>query len=164
MLKAFSTHNTMLIKAVLIAKKSVVEVGAGLTSTPLLHWLCKMTDKSLITYENNQKYFEFAKEFQSRHHRIRKITDWNEMDFKTHRGVVFIDHAPSKQRIIDIIKFKDIADYIVIHDTESEEHYGYDKIWQYFKYRFDWKECMPYTSVVSNFNNLDKFKHGIYKI
>lgn len=157
--KARSTHNAMLIKAVLISEGSVVEVGAGFTSTPLLHWLCKMTDKDLITYENNQEYFEFAKQFQSRHHRIRLAKDWDDMDFETRRGVVFIDHAPAERRIVDILKFKDIADYIVVHDTEREDAYGYNKVWPYFKYRFDWKECKPYTTVVSNFKSLKEFEH-----
>jgi hypothetical protein len=74
--------------------------------------------------------------------------------------VVFIDHAPGIRRFQDVINFKDTADYIVMHDTESEQYkvYGYDKAWSYFKYRYDWVDGQPNASVVSNFYPLDKFK------
>jgi len=159
--KGLSSHNAILIKAVLISKGSVCEVGAGLYSTPLLHWLCRAMKKRLITYENNEVFYQFAKKFQSKLHRIRKIEDWNKMDFKKHWGVVFIDHAPAKRRGQDVINFKNSADYIVMHDTEDEKNYEYNRVWPYFKYRFDWKEGWPNTSVVSNFYSLDEFGDGI---
>ena len=113
--------------------------------------------RNLITYENNEEFYIFAKAYQSKLHRIRRIDNWDEMDFRRHWGVVFIDHAPSERRGTDAINFKNNADYIVMHDTEAEAEYGYNKIWSYFRYRYDWKEFRPFTSVVSNFYPLDKF-------
>ena len=158
--KRLSSHNLLLIKALLMSKGDVAEVGAGTYSTPLLHWLTKGMNRKLITYENSEEFFLFAKKFQSRLHRIRKIDNWDDMDFKKHWGVVFIDHAPGIRRFQDVINFKDTADYIVMHDTESEQYkvYGYDKAWSYFKYKYDWIDGQPHTSVVSNFYPLDKFK------
>lgn len=152
--KAKSTHNPMLIKTIVISDGPVLEIGAGLYSTPLMHWLCKMLGRKLVTYENNPSFYGFAKKFISKGHRVRFIKNWDEMDFKTHWGVVLIDHDPDTRRVIDLINFKDKADYIVIHDTDMEDKYNWGKAWPYFKYRFDWKECRPWTTVVSNFKDL----------
>ena len=152
--KAKSTHNPMLISAVLISDGPVLEIGAGIYSTPLLHWLCKILGKKLVTYENNPEYYRYAKMFVSRHHAIRLIDDWSKIDTKTHWGVVFMDHNPDERRVDDVISFKDSADYIVIHDTDREDKYHMEKAWPYFKYRYTWKDCKPWTTVVSNFKDL----------
>jgi len=158
-IKTFASHNTLLIKAILLSKGAICEVGAGLFSTPLLHAFCKAMNRPLVTYENSDVWFYFAKYFQSKTHRIRKIDNWDDMDFKRHWGLVFLDHAPAERRGIDMINFKNTADYIVMHDTNPtmEKTYGYSEAWQHFKYRYDWTAYKPYTSIVSNFYPLDVF-------
>lgn len=153
--KAYSTHNILLIKTVLKSQGPVLEFGAGPFSTPLLHWLCKDLGKKLITLENDTETYNFAKQFQSRFHHIRFISNWDDFPVSGHYGVVFIDHGhPSRRRGIDALRFKDSAQYLVLHDTESEKNYRYDSIWNDFKYRYDWKECRPWTTVVSNVDDL----------
>lgn len=132
----------------------VLELGTGLFSTPLLHWLCKEKQRKLVSCESVTDFFEFPKSFRSKNHTVHFIDDWDKLDNKEHWSVIFIDHTVER-RAIDAIRFKDSADYIVIHDTESNE-YGYDKVWQYFKYRYDWKECRPWTTVVSNIFDVTK--------
>lgn len=166
--KGYSTHNALLLKVLDASEGDVVELGGGAFSTPLLHWYCKNKGRQLITYEDNFDYYNFEKQFQSRHHRIRFVKNWDEVDVTKHRGLVFIDHGGKASRDgwkgirrgIDAIRFKDTADYIVMHDTEPKGYkaYGYDKVWPQFKYRFDWEECIPMASVVSNVYPLDKFK------
>lgn len=152
--KAKSTHNPMLIKTILISDGPVLEVGAGLYSTPLMHWLCKVLHRKLVTYENDPGFYQFAKKFVSIDHRVKFIESWDKMDFSTHWGVVLIDHSPEERRVVDLINFKDKADYIVVHDTEAEEEYNWEKAWPHFKYRYTWKDCRPWTTVVSNFKDL----------
>lgn len=147
-LKAYSTHMPMLIRAVEMADGPVVEVGAGIASTPLLHWLCKILERKLITYENDPEFYGIAKQFQSKNHKIRLVKSWEEMDFVTHYGVVLIDHAPAERRGRDAIRFS--ADYIVCHDSERPDLYGYDLL-DRFKYRFDYMDVVPFTTVVSDF-------------
>lgn len=164
--KRYTTHIALLLKVLDISEGDVIEMGGGIFSTPLLHWYCKNKNRKLITYEDNLDFYNFERQFQSRHHKIRLIKDWNEVDTTKHRGVVFIDHAGKAsvgdwrgfRRGIDAIRFKDTADYIVLHDTEQKgwKTYGYDKMWNYFRYRFDWKECVPETSVISNLVDLSK--------
>lgn len=152
--KGWSTHNGMLIKALLNSTGPVVEVGGGLYSTPLLHWLCKLQGRKLTTYESHDLFYEFCKQFVSRGHTVKFIENWDEMDFKTHYGVVLIDHHPSERRVVDILNFKDSADFIVVHDTERREQYLLDKTNGQFKYEFVWKECVPWTTVYSNFKDI----------
>lgn len=144
----------MLVRALEMTEGTVVEIGGGVFSTPLLHWLCKMQNRRLITYENEPQFYAFSKEFQSEKHSVRLIKDWDEMDFKSPRGVVFIDHHPEQRRGLDAIRFKNSAQIIVMHDSERPEKYNYDGVWKHFKYVHHWKDCKPWTSVVSNFKDL----------
>lgn len=154
-----SSHFPMLIKAVQMSKGTVVELGSGIFSTPLLHWLCFENKRKLITYENYSHYYDLAKKFESDNHHIRFIKDWDEVEPNEHFSVVLIDHTPKRPRTrgMDLIKFKDHADYIVVHDTgpKIEAKYGYEEAWPYFKYRYDWKKHPYWTTVVSNFKPLN---------
>lgn len=161
--KGWSSHNAALINVVQASEGDVLEFGAGPASTPLLHWLCKDLGRKLITYEEDPGYYKFARQFQSRLHIIRLVENWDDIDTRKHRGVIFIDHGgktkngelPGSRRGTDVIRFKNSADYIILHDTEKEEYYGYQDIWKHFRYAFTWKECRPWTSVVSNFKDLN---------
>ena len=146
----------MLIRAVQITDGAVMELGAGIFSTPLLHWLCAGDGRSLVTYEKDPKYYGFARKFMSRTHRICLVDDWDKIDIKTHWSVVLIDQ--DNKRGETALLLKDSADYIILHDSEEEKLYGYDKIWEHFKYRYDWKECSPWTTVVSNFKDLSDMR------
>jgi len=154
--KSWTTHIPMILKYVQKSDKPVLELGAGLFSTPLLHWICKENGVNLRTYENVKEYFKFSKSFQSRKHRIRLISDWDEVENNdTFWSVVFIDHAPAERRHIDAIRFANKADYVILHDSDTHRDiYQYDKVYPHFKYRYDWKECSPHTTVLSNFKEL----------
>lgn len=151
--KEWTTHMPMLIKAVQMSKGTIVELGSGPFSTPLLHWLC--LGRRLFSYENQQGYFDFAARFRSKTHSIRFVEDWDKLELgKKHYGVIFIDH--DGHRGADAVRFKDKADYIVLHDS-SEACYGYELLDGHFKYRLDWKGAWPWTTVVSNFKDLSNF-------
>lgn len=143
----------MLIKCVQATDGPVMELGAGLASTPLLHWLCWEKARPLWTFEEKDEYFQYAKKFQSKFHRIRQIKDWNDFNVKGHWSVSLIDQSV-KGRTPSILYLKDKVDYIVIHDTQREDVYHYAPIWKQFKYVHHWKGCVPWTSVVSNFKDL----------
>lgn len=162
-----STHFPLLIKTVQMTKGPIVEIGSGMFSTPLLHWLCFDSKRKLITCENYPHYLDFANKFKTDNHEIRAMGDWQKEtfdDFKDHYSVVFIDHstkhAKGHTRGDDAAKFKDKADFVVLHDAGDNSHskYGYEKIYPLFKYRYDWKGCWPATTVLSNFIDVSKWK------
>lgn len=155
--KDYTTHISMLVKILLASEGDVIECGGGVFSTPLLHWICKMQNRKLVTYEEDPDYYAFEKQFQSRQHRIRFVKNWDDIKIPKRAGMVFIDHHPPKRRMIELQRFKNHADYIVIHDTERvSRQYNLPEVFAQFKYRLDWKDCRPWTSVVSNFNDLKK--------
>ena len=163
--KQSGTHIPTLLKVIPLTTGDVCEMGSGFNSTPILHWLCQ--GRKLVTYENDPDYYRFAKQFQTYNHRVRKTEDWSDVDFDKHWSVVFIDDSTKvggrqpkgkRQRGDDILKFKDV-DIFILHDTEpgEEEHYHYDLVFPKFKYRLDWKECKPFTSVISNVIDVSKW-------
>ncbi len=160
--KQRSTHMPMLIKTVQATTGPVLELGAGPYSTPLLHWLTAGTRRILVTYDNEPLFYNYARRFQSRYHIVCFTEDWRELDRDRHWSVVFIDHSgkprDDSRRGEDAIRLKDKADYIVLHDTDNELTCGYIPMWKHFKYRYDWKYCEPWTSVVSNFIDVTKWK------
>lgn len=153
----------MLVKTVLATDGPVLEFGAGYASTPILHWLCWEKGRPLMTYESDPFWYEFARKFQSRYHRIRLVDDWDKLDNTKPVSVVFIDHLEDR-RVKDIIRFKDVADYIVIHDTDDHRHYGFDEAWSHFKYVYHWKGCSPWTTVVSNKKDLSWLENSSDKV
>ena len=150
--KEYTTHMPMLIKCVQDTDGSVMELGAGLASTPLLHWLCHEKARTLFTFEETEEYFHYAHKFQSKFHRIRRIKDWKDFKVDGHWSVALVDQS-RKARVPSILYLKDKVDYIVIHDTQREDVYRYAPIWSQFKYVHHWKGCVPWTSVVSNFKD-----------
>ncbi len=165
-----STHFPLLMKVVNISKGTVLELGSGLFSTPLLHWMCYARDffgskavpaRKLITCESYKHYLKFAKKFETPTHEIRFVKDWATEELNEHYGVVFIDHSPKRPltRGDAAIRFANNADYVVLHDAgeNSHEKYGYEKAYKHFKYRYDWTGCVPHTTVLSNFHDLRNF-------
>jgi len=146
----------VLVKVLYLSTGDVVELGAGLYSTPLLHWICKDMNRKLLTYENDPDYHSYARQYRSRLHSIVLVQNWDKMDTKTRRGVVFVDHSPMNRRAVETIRFKNTAELIVMHDTEDKKEYI--DIWPHFKYTYTWIACRPWVSVVSNFTNLDLLK------
>lgn len=150
--KAWTTHMPMLIKVVQMTDGPVMELGAGIFSTPLLHWLCVEKGRRLVTYEDHDKYIKIAKMFRGEGHEVYQVASYDDIDTKTFWDVVLVDHRADR-REIDVLRLKNKANYIILHDTQSES-YGYKNIWEHFKYVYHWKFMVPYTSVVSNFKNL----------
>jgi len=161
--KDYTTHIITVIKLLQMTTGPVLEMGSGVFSTPLLHWLCAESRRRLETYEDNVEYFQFANSFRSRNHKIILVDDWDKIDIDKHWDVVLIDHEPPEgvihpsllhRRSIDAIRLKDQVDYIILHDSETD-HYGYSKVYPHFKYIYHWQFCRPWTTVVSNFKDLE---------
>ncbi|HCQ31617.1 TPA: hypothetical protein DIU27_04535 [Candidatus Collierbacteria bacterium] len=156
-----ATHVPVLTRAFDLSEGDVLEIGTGYFSTTLLDWLCAISGRKLVSYETDPRWYEKTKRMQSDYHDIIFVENWDAIPLdQKHWGLAFIDHAPHARRSVEIKRLKDKAEYIVAHDTEprSEKLYGYPNIYSLFKYRFDDKRVEPWTSVLSNFHTLAKFK------
>ena len=87
--KQQGTHMLTLIKAVEATDGDVCEMGAGFSSTPLLHWVT--LGRKLVTYETDPDWVNFAIKFGSYNHRIRLTKNFSDVDFNRKWSVVFID-------------------------------------------------------------------------
>jgi len=48
---------------------------------------------------------------------------------------------------------------LIIHDSEPEinKFYRYDRIWDHYRYRYDYKKFKPYTTVLSNKIDVEEY-------
>jgi len=167
---AYATHIPMLAAIFLKSSGPVLELGCGDYSTLMLHEMCKVSGRKLVSTDTVLDWLEKFKYMENEFHEFHHIKDDDWAGFSLiedrHWGMVFVDHAPGERRIVDIERLKDQADFIVIHDTQ-EAGYKYETVLPQFKYRFDYKAVHTETSVVSNtmdlsfLNELDKDTAGI---
>lgn len=154
----YASHLPILIKVLQLSQGPVLELGSGVFSTPVLHWLCLDTKRELVTYENYNEHFEMNKVFETETHQIKFLSDWNEAKIEgVHWGMALVDHEPRERRVVEIRRLAQIADYIVVHDTEPDhdKYFNFiNKAYPLFKYRYNYKRRRPYTAVLSNFKDL----------
>lgn len=132
----------------------ILELGAGINSTPFLHFACIDSGRKLVTYEGDEWFFnEYVAQFGADFHKVVFAKNWDEINLDGHWSVALIDHDPKERRIEEIKRLQNTCDYLVIHDTQGRENrkYRFDLIWSLFKYRMDWTTLRPCTTILSNF-------------
>lgn len=137
----------------------VLELGLGICSTPLLHWLCIDQGRKLVSYENDQHWFDMHKKWVTPDHEIHFIEDWGVIPYEDQRwGLALVDQHPELSRKDSILALSDDCDIIIAHDTNEKYDFAYKymSIWDLFTYRYDYKVRSPYTTVVSNFIDVNK--------
>ena len=156
---SWGSHLVPLIKCLEKTSGPVIELGIGISSTPLLHALCFDQGRHLISYDNNPVFIEMFKKYRTIGHDVVLVKDWNEILTKPY-SVVLVDHKPEERRKIDVKKFEN-AEYVILHDSEPDKNdlYHYDEIYPLFKYRFDYTKTQVHTTVLSNLYDLD-FLHN----
>lgn len=152
------SHLPILIAAVNATAKrhnnAVLEVGMGLSSTPVLHWLCTAQKRQLLSLENDPNWHEPNKRFENQFHKVELISDWDKAPIDdTMWSVALIDHRPALRRKDEAIRLKNNAYLILLHDSEEEinRFYRYDKTFSHFKYRHNFDKLLPNTLALSNF-------------
>lgn len=146
----------------------VLELGPGVFSTPYLHWMCQRQKRNLLTIENDEKWFNFCRQYYQKsrgtpyRHRFVFVKNWDEAEKEISKNwdVALIDHSPSERRVEEIKKLANLAKYVIIHDADArqERNFHYSTIYPLFRYRFDFTQVEPATTVLSNFIDLKDFK------
>lgn len=164
----YSTFLPVLMEVMNRTTGDVLELGPGVFSTPYLHWLCRKQQRYLLTLENHEMWFNFVRKYYKTgkdkpfRHRFVFMKDWDDAEKLINKkwDVVLVDHSPSARRVEEIRKLANLAKYIIIHDADDfqERNYHYSKIYPLFKYRYDFREVEPGTTVLSNFVDLKDFQ------
>jgi hypothetical protein len=181
----FSTHQPLLVAALLCTQGPVLEMGGGYYSTPIVSVFANAQRRETHTIETGAATYESIKRFSSPFHKIWPVFGYDfapdgrflpraDMtraeyiaiqtsflaDFCAQRpqrwSVVFIDQSPGYLRVPAIEHFADTADFIVAHDTE-EPAYGYEPSLSKFQHRCDLRVDIPHTTIVSNVRPCDCF-------
>lgn len=152
----WSNHIPMLLQALIQTKGPVLELGMGISSTPLLHMFCSHENRQLTSYENDPIFIDMFKKFSSKDHNIILVKDWDKADLNQKWSVALIDHKPEERRKVDITRLANLAEVLIVHDSEPEHNdlYHYDEIYPLFKHRYDYKRLAVHTTVLSNFHNV----------
>lgn len=152
----YASHLPILAKAVEKSIGPILEMGVGY-STLLLHAMCKQKERVVVSYETDPVWYEKYKKFETEWHYIKLVGSMDEIlsDY-IDWGVILIDHRPARNRRTQALRFKNKAQYILLHDSEPEQDkfFGYKKIYPEFKYVYQYTKTKPHTAVLSQYKNL----------
>ena len=158
---AYATHLPCLIKAFEKTTGDILELGTGLFSTPYLRYMCMLTGRKLVSYENFKEWYNFLLKYwkSNDNHEIWFVDTYSEALIDREWDVVLIDQTPDSSRTEEIVRLKDKAKYIVIHDANpsNDKVTHYSKIYPLFKYRTDWTGDNNRATVLSNLVSLEDF-------
>lgn len=159
----YCTYIPLLMRALAEIEGDVLEMGTGIVSTHVLHWMCLDQGRRLVSYENSPYYYEIAKACEGPLHSVRFVERWADAEIERAVGrwaVALVDHAPAERRHVDVERLANCAGAIVIHDSQglSEKHYHYQKIYPLFRYRLGWGKARPSATVLSNFVDVRKWE------
>ena len=157
------THTYPLLQTILNVEGDILELGCGHYSTALTaavsgsrRVVCVDTNKGWVD-SLAEKYKSTPIEFKSISHHHEEYEEQIEEYTTKNWGVVFVDHGLAKQRGKDLIRFKDKAEVLVMHDSHldnpKDAYCSFDAI-QSFKYYIEHKLYWPQTAVMSETHDL----------
>lgn len=183
---AYSTHQALLVAALLKTQGPILEMGGGYYSTPIVSAFANAQRREAHTIETGPAVYELLKRFSSPFHKIWPVSGYDfaadgrfmpradttraeYMEIQSRFladfckegpprwSVVFVDHAPGYLRVPAIEHFAESADFIVTHDTELVEAYGFEPCLSAFRHRWDSRLQVPHATIVSNSRPCDCF-------
>jgi SAM-dependent methyltransferase len=153
------THGWLLMAAIahtMDGLPPVLELGCGNGSTAYLHSLLEGSGRKLVSCDNDADWLaQFATALGGEFHEFRHVPDWTRFDppWDGAWGVCLIDHAPGEQRPLALDAIRNSCQVIVVHDTDGPG-YGMEALMNRMQYRFDDRRRRPWTTAVSNTDDL----------
>jgi len=143
---AYGSHLPALAEMILRTDGAILELGGGLYSTPLLHAMGPPSGRLAVTIETDPAWraMLFAR-FAGVLHVVSGHMP--AVGMPAHWSVVLID-GPVALRQPLLAALADSATFLVCHDTLGADVYGWD--FGGFRYRRDFRDVLPGTTVVSN--------------
>ena len=155
----YGTHLPCLIQAFGKTTGDILELGTGVFSTPYLHYACTLAKRKLVSYENFPEWYEFMKKYENEYHKVNFVNKYADAVIDKEWSVVLIDQTPDYSRSEEAMRLKDVAKYIIVHDSNPSNYNvtHYDELYPYFKYKTDWHGDKNRATVLSNVVNLEDF-------
>lgn len=167
-LTPFSSHQPVLIHTLNTIKEGkVLEYGMGWNSTKIMHMICGMQNRQLLSVDTSELWFNRFTEFESDNHELlylseQEFTKYEHPLFKEHYSIALIDGSPGSARHKVVELLKDKVDYFVVHDTEEYANnfryplFTYEWDFSGFKHQYHLQKGGPATSLVSNLDEINK--------
>ena len=132
--------------------RSILEVGSGFYSTPLLHAFCAGSKAEHVILESDETW---RNSISSLFDGVIQLFDAESLpDEVVQRqwGLAFIDGPVEASRAQHAIRLKDTADVIVLHDSNPnwDVAYGYSAIIPLWKHAHHFTETYPHTLVLTD--------------
>ena len=150
MINTYGSHRFVLSEVLKRTTKPVLELGAGDFSTPLIHEETK--SNCVITIDDSKEWATKFKGLQTDWHKFKVLSVDGIKEFykndDTEWGLVFIDNNTWELRSDVIYKYKDIADYIILHDCNYyPENNIFGKIIEKANMKFHRRGLRDYSDV-----------------
>ena len=160
----WGTHQTPLIAAIVHTSGPILELGCGDFSTPLLHAVCSVNQRTLLSADADKKWLRLFLDLETPWHKFIYVPvfenpnnpqarEWDQVGKDVHWSIVFIDHSPGSRRATDIQRLRTHTDIFVVHDTEKP-YKNYKPVLANFKYKFVYKRYKKQTTLVSDTINV----------
>lgn len=147
------SHLPALIAAVNRTSGPIWEFGSGMYSTPYLHWVCHAHKRRLITFEFQEKWWDFAAQFSADYHLISKSLD----SIEGPCSVALVDHDSPNMIRGNVLPYLTEAEFVILHDANYPDKYGYTPHLSLFRYSFLCRNSRIRTLVLSNQHKLEGF-------
>jgi hypothetical protein len=156
----YETHRPVLCEAVLRTRGPILELGTGDGSTIALHSVATECSRRVFSFDNDRNWIDRFLHLRSEHHLLACLPNWDDCPVESQFwAVAFVDHRPAQRRVVEIARLAHRAELLVVHDTESPE-YSYEAIIGSFAYRLDYREQLPWTTLLSNYVDVSGWRIG----
>lgn len=133
-------------------KSSILELGCGHYSTPLLASIAKTQERKFQLITSGP---EWAKQFEKDPEDLLLIDSsiWPEILFQEEFGMVFIDNEELVlDRYLQLFKLNERAKVVVFHDANCIESAGvsWDLVSAFYQHIYFYNRYFPTTAILSN--------------
>lgn len=161
-LSHWNSYLILLWEALQNTSGDVIELGMGEGSTEKLHDYCKANGRILYSYETNLEWYRKFEKFRTQRHVMDWVGENWQIMIERHReplGVLFSDEAPGEYRKFNVSMFCNLAQVVVVHDSEPAADHGYkfSLVRPLFKYAKDFEYPGANATAFSNFIDVSKW-------
>jgi hypothetical protein len=133
----FGTHLAPLAGCVAHTDGPVIELGAGLYSTSVLHAMCQ--GRELVTADSNAEWLDRLRHLETDWHRFVTVDDWSTCHLLDQAwAVALVDQSPGWTRPSAVERLRKRTELLVVHDVPDNPPPGHDI--DEFRHRADFFE------------------------
>ena len=119
----YATHQPVLEEILKLNEKPILELGCGRGSTEMISHYSRIKSLMALSIEKDKswmdKYTHLTTDLHTFKH-IDNFRDWFDFysSLDTEWGLVFVDQGEWESRTESVKYYKDIADYVILHDCD----------------------------------------------